>query len=202
MEGQIVGGRKLENPNQFDVFSAGASREEAVASYQDRVATLSATDKFYFRGSGEWVDVDSGVMLKLSNQHFTNSLGFLAGPNVVTRTYGVGIHRVNPSGLAFFIPLTAEEIASQAGPSWNAKDTYFNENWSTVFYRVTRVRPCRRDMYLINVVVDEVRYHLGRYANSPYRSWTPGSEHTLPIGVPKNARASGYEIVPEQHCTT
>ncbi len=202
MEGQIVGGRKLANPDQFDAMNAGASREEAVASYQDRVATLSATDKFYFRGGGDWVDVDGGVMLKLSSQHFTNSLGFLAGPNVVTRTYGVGVHRVDPGELAFFIPLTAAEIASQAGPSWNAKDTYFNENWSTVFYRVTSVRPCRGDMYLINVVVDEVRYHLGRDANSPHRSWTRSSAHTLPTGVPENARASGHEIVPEQHCKT
>ncbi|MCD9046860.1 hypothetical protein [Luteimonas sp. MHLX1A] len=202
MEGQIVGGRQLVNPDAVDAMNAAASREEAVASYQERVSVLSATDKYYFRGEGHWVGVEGGVMLKLSKQAFTNNLGFLAGPNVVTRIYGVGTHRVDPGDLAFFIPLTAEEISSQAGPSWNARDNYFNQNWSAVFYRVTSVRPCRGDMYLINVVVDEVRYHLGRDASAPYRSWLPGSEHTLPTGVPKSARASSPEMAPEQFCTT
>lgn len=202
MEGQIVGGRKLENPDIVAAMNVGASREEAVASYQERVATLGATDKYYFRGEGQWLGVDGGVVLKLSRQAFTNNLGFVAGPNVLTRIYGFGTHLVDSGHLAFFIPLTAEELASKKGVQSNARETYFNQNWSTVFYRVTSVRPCRGEMYLINVVVDEVRYHLGRGANARYRSWRPGSEHTLPNGVPKNARVSGYEMSPEQHCTT
>lgn len=186
---RTLGGRKPGNPDISQAMRSGntLTHQQVQAFYESRVAELAGTDRYYLRDPGEVWDVPGGVLMEITASFLGGQAGRLISPHVLPGYYRTGERKLEPRSITFFIPVSDEEKARNKEQQRTSVGDFFNKRWNAVFFRIPKVEQCG-DRYLVHLEIDEVRYHMGRGPNAPYRSWTPGSPHTQANGLPKDAR--------------